>query len=433
MSAMALDTADRLLRRPPGTDAPLDLASHLAVHGPLALPHLDDRAQRRDLLHAVAQSGLLGRGGAGFPSAVKWDAVQRSGRRPLMVVNAMEGEPASAKDRVLMTIAPHLVLDGAEVAAAGIGASEVVVCVPADNDAVAASVETALGERFRSMRSRRRVTIERPPARYVSGEESALVNWIDTRQSRPFLRVDKSVPLMVGRRPTLVHNAETLAQLALIARHGAAWFRDVGTSDAPGTTLVTVSGAVRFPGVVEVELGTPIVDILARTGAETTLGGVLVGGYGGAWIGPDRLSVPYAPGALAAAGATHGVGILIALPSSSCGVAETARIARYMAGQSAGQCGPCVYGLPAIADDLDLLWAGRADPALFDRLTRRLGQVDGRGACRHPDGVVRLVRSALGVFAADAHAHAGGHVCAGHATPTVLALPSGPRHPVRQP
>jgi NADH:ubiquinone oxidoreductase subunit F (NADH-binding) len=122
----------------------------------------------------------------------------------------------------------------------------------------------------------------------------------------------------------------------------------------------------------------------------------------------------------------------VALPITSCGIGETARIARYMATQSAGQCGPCVFGLPAIADDLDLLWAGRADAGLSARLIRRLAEVDGRGACRHPDGVVRLVRTALTVFAADAHAHAQGRPCAGHASPTVLTFPRNPTPGGRQ-
>jgi NADH:ubiquinone oxidoreductase subunit F (NADH-binding) len=257
----------------------------------------------------------------------------------------------------------------------------------------------------------------------VAGEESALANWLDTRRSLPYLRVDKSVPLRVGRRPVLVHNAETLGQVALIARHGPDWFRSAGTSDAPGTTLVTVSGAVRSPGVIEAELGTPVGDILRRAGADPGLSGVLVGGYGGAWLDPSHLSTPYAPGPLAAVGATHGVGILIALSTTSCGIAETARIARYMAGQSAGQCGPCVFGLPAIADDLESLWSGRADVEVLGRIARRTAEVDGRGACRHPDGVVRLVRSALSVFAADVRAHAEGRPCAGHRAATVLTLP----------
>ncbi len=181
------------------------------------------------------------------------------------------------------------------------------------------------------------------------------------------------------------------------------WFRRLGTPDAPGTTLVTVSGSVRFPGVVEVELGTPVADILDRAGVVGALSAVLVGGYGGAWLDAGRLATPYAPAPLAAAGASSGVGIVIALPTTSCGVAETARVVRYMAGQSAGQCGPCVFGLPTIADDLEQLWAGRADPDALARIERRAGQIDGRGACRHPDGVVRLVRSAMTVFAADAH------------------------------
>jgi NADH:ubiquinone oxidoreductase subunit F (NADH-binding) len=422
MTTMAIDTADRLLKRPSGPNSAMDLATHLAVHGPLRIPGRDDRSFRDGILRAVAESGLLGRGGAGFPSAVKWDAVRRSARRPLLVVNAMEGEPASAKDRVLLCYSPHLVLDGAEVVAAAIGAGEIVICIADDSDPSAASVEAAIAER-EAGGTRRRFAVERPPAHYVAGEESALVNWLATEQSLPFQRVDKSVPLRVGRRTALVHNAETLSQVALIARHGPGWFRGAGTADAPGTTLVTVSGAVRSPGVVEVEMGTPIADVLARSGVDAELSGVLVGGYGGAWIDPSRLSTPYAPGPLAAAGATHGVGILVALPASSCGIAETARIVRYMAGQSAGQCGPCVFGLPALADDMELLWSGRGDAELFDRVSRRAAQIEGRGACRHPDGVVRLVRSAFQAFAADAHAHAHGRPCRGHDAPTVLYLP----------
>ncbi len=151
---------------------------------------------------------------------------------------------------------------------------------------------------------------------------------------------------------------------------------------------------------------------------------MLVGGYGGAWLGPDRLATPWAPGPMAAAGATQGVGILVALPVGSCGIAETARVARYMAGESAGQCGPCVFGLPAIAGDLEQLWAGRADAGLIDRILQRSATVEGRGACRHPDGVVRLVRSALSVFADDARAHAEGRPCAGHTAATVLRFPA---------
>jgi NADH:ubiquinone oxidoreductase subunit F (NADH-binding) len=423
MSATTLVGTDRLLARPAGPRERSDLGSHLARHGPLPVPARDDRSWGEEMVRSLAESGLLGRGGGGFPAAAKWEVVRRATRRPLLVVNAMEGEPASAKDRVLLSFAPHLVLDGAEVAAAVIGASEVVVCIPDDHDPMAASVDAAIAERNRAGASRRPMRVARPPGRYVAGEESALVAWLGTGRSLPTLRLDKSVPLTVGRRPTLVHNAESLAQVALIARHGPDWFRQVGTVDAPGTTLVTVTGAVRTPGVVEVAMGTPVSDLLALAGAESRPAGVLVGGYGGAWLDPSALATPYAPAPLRQAGATHGVGVVVALAATSCGVAETARIARYLAGQSAGQCGPCVFGLPAVADDLELLWAGRADPDLLARLQRRVAMVDGRGACHHPDGAARLVRSALSVFAADVASHARGLPCSGHGEPTLLTLP----------
>jgi NADH:ubiquinone oxidoreductase subunit F (NADH-binding) len=310
------------------------------------------------------------------------------------------------------------------VAATVVGTTEIAVCVAVHNDAAATSIEAAIAERAGHGRHRFTTTVYRPPARYISGEESALVSWLSDRTALPVLRIDKSVPLRVGRRPAMVHNSETLAQVALIARHGPAWFRRMGTPEAPGSTLVTVTGAVRLPGVLEAEIGTPVIDILDRAGAEKDLSGVLVGGYGGSWLAPSHLATPFAPEALAAVGSTHGVGILIALPVGSCGVAETARIARYMAGESAGQCGPCVFGLPAIADDLEQLWSGRADGSVVDRIVSRSTAVDGRGACRHPDGVVRLVRSALTVFGDDVRAHAEGRPCAGHTAPTVLTLPS---------
>jgi NADH:ubiquinone oxidoreductase subunit F (NADH-binding) len=278
MSVMTVATTERLLPVDRGAVLPLDLAGHLANHGALAVPVGDDPSWKAGMFRAVAESGLLGRGGAGFPAAAKWDAVRLDPRRPMVVVNAMEGEPASDKDRVLLTYSPHLVLDGAEVAAAVMGASEIVICVSDDNRRAASSIETAIGERRHAGIAGRRTSVQVPPGRYVTGEESALVSWLNHRRALPLLRVDKSVPLSVGRRPALVHNAETLAQIALIARHGPEWFRRVGTPEAPGSTLITVTGAVRSPGVVEVGIGTPVVEILRPGGVDGELSAGLVGG-----------------------------------------------------------------------------------------------------------------------------------------------------------
>lgn len=370
----------------------------------------------------VQASGLSGRGGAGFPTARKLDALARHRRRPVLVANAMEGEPASAKDAVLLTYAPHLVLDGAQVAARAVGADSVVVCAPAGSLHLAA-LRDALAERDAAGMDPVAVQLAPAPAHYAAGEESALVDWVGGGRGLPTYRPDKGIPLVAAGRNVLVQNVETLAHLALIARHGARWFRSVGTAGAPGTALVTVSGAVPRPGVLEVELGTPIVRILERAGVDRPPRALLVGGYGGAWLSGACADLPYEPSALAAHGAGIGAGVIASLGPDSCGMAETARVVSYLSSQRAGQCGPCTFGMPALSDDLHRLAIGYADGWLLERLASRLDAVDGRGACRLPDGAVRLVRSALDVFASDIRAHAGNRPCPSWDRRSVLRFP----------
>jgi len=402
---------------------PADLAGHIEVHGPLAVAPGNDASWQRALLAALESSGLTGRGGGGFLTAIKVAKASSHGNGGTVVVNGMESEPASDKDKVLLTRAPHLVLDGAQVVAAMCGADRLVVCIPAGRDFVAAAVTHALAERAAQPYGGVVEMIVRPPDRFIAGEESALVSWVETGQSLPAFRPDKGTPLKIGKRQALVHNAETLAHIALLARRGADQFRSRGLPEEPGTCLVTIGGAVAQPGVVEVDRGTPLSDIVGRGSPVDPAQAFLVGGYGGAWIGPAHFATPYASMSLRTIGATAGVGVIIALGQSSCGIAESARIARYLAGQSAGQCGPCVFGLPAIADDMALLARGQAGPGLMARLQRRLDEVNGRGACRHPDGAVGMVRSALRVFAADVLAHERGEPCAHAGAPTVLRFP----------
>jgi NADH:ubiquinone oxidoreductase subunit F (NADH-binding) len=251
----------------------------------------------------------------------------------------------------------------------------------------------------------------RPPDRFVAGEESALVSWIASGQSLPQFRAEKSSPLLIGRRPVLVHNSETLAHIALIARNGPGPFRARGLRGEPGTCLVTIGGAVAHPGVVEVDRGTPLWDIVKLSTPTEPVQALLVGGYGGTWVSPTHFATPYSPVSLRGIGASAGVGVLEVLGESTCGVAQTSRIARYLAGQTAGQCGPCVMGLPAIADVLEDLIRGHGNANLIPRLHRLFGEVNGRGACKHPDGAVGMVTSALNVFAGDVATHVRGEAC----------------------
>ena len=195
----------------------------------------------------------------------------------------------------------------------------------------------------------------------------------------------------------MVNNVETLAHIALIARFGPRWFGSVGDRNNPGSMLVTLSGAIAKPGVVEVPTGALVTGLIARTGATdpNAVRAVLVGGYHGRWI-PAR--------AFETAGVS-GVGIVHALGIDECGLARTAAIADYSASQSARQCGPCRTGLPRLAELLGELAYGRAENAHVREIRRLVGLVDGRGACRHPDGSARMIRSALEAFSEDIELH----------------------------
>jgi NADH:ubiquinone oxidoreductase subunit F (NADH-binding) len=403
---------------------PADLAGHIAAVGPLPLPNPPEPEWQDVFVRSLEASGLSGRGGAGFPAAIKLAAARAAGSGGTLVVNAMEGEPASDKDKLLLIRSPHLVLDGAQLLAAAVGAAQVTICVPAGREQVANASARALSERNAAGWAPVAEQLVRPPDHFVAGEESALVRWVESGRSLPTFRADKGRPLRIGRRAALVQNAETLAHVGMIARFGAEAFRRYGPIDDPGTSLVTISGAVEHPGVVEVARGTALLDIADLA---TPLGpprALLVGGYGGSWVGPHHFATPYASLPLRAVGASAGVGVLVVLGRDACGLAESARVAQYLAGQSSGQCGPCVYGLPAIADDMTRLARGTVDADLLTRLDRRLRVVNGRGACRHPDGAVSLVRSALTVFAADARDHAAGAPCPFWSAPTQMRFPN---------
>jgi NADH:ubiquinone oxidoreductase subunit F (NADH-binding) len=215
-------------------------------------------------------------------------------------------------------------------------------------------------------------------------------------------------------RPTLVNNPETLAQIALIARFGDRWFRELGTVADPGSVLVTISGAVASPGVYELEFGTPMVDLLAAAGGATEpLQALLIGGYSGTWVdSSSALRIRLARTDLIATGASLGSGVIFALGQSTCGLRHSAGVVRYLAGQSAGQCGPCKYGLPGIADLYDAVVQGLAQGHDIQRLERWISEVRGRGACHHPDGVARFAQSGLEVFAHEIEQHRAGRCSA---------------------
>jgi len=402
----------------------MGLREHLASHG--ELPH--ERARRRreaPLIELLEHAGLRGRGGAGFPTAKKLRAVARARRRAIVVINAAEGEPASLKDRTLCELAPHLMLDGGQLAAQALGADELIVCVCESSPDSVDSVAEAIAERRGLGGAPAQMRLSVVPSGYVAGQESALVSHLNGGPAIPRFTPPMPYEQGVRRRPTLIANAETLAHVALIARHGPAWFRELGVGTQPGSALLTLSGPVADPGVYEIEHGASLASVVAAAGgASGRVRAALVGGYAGTWIDGRLLNgVALSDEHLAPHGASLGAGVVALLSEDACPVAETVRIASWLAAQGAGQCGPCVNGLNALAATLQQLLQGAAQGNSAKRIERLASLTRGRGACAHPDGAVRFVLSAARVFSQELADHARHGPCDACARPAELALP----------
>lgn len=386
---------------------------------------LDDHLKRlgsrrpggRWLVDVLKQSGLRGRGGAWFPTWRKWQAVaDRSDGHAVVVVNGSEGEPLSSKDRILLQSRPHLVFDGAAYAAESVGADAIVIYLSRQSTVIERILNDALKERKRARLDEPPIRIETTAHRYVAGESSAVVSRVSGEDSKPRWSLQRSAEKGVHGAPTLVQNAETIGHTALIARYGPEWFRRLGTEASPGTTLMTLCGNVRHPGVYEVDLSATLGDVLYGVGGPVTPpAGALIGGYFGTWLAPqsmedlpldvDRMRKEH--------GAAMGCGVVALLPQNGCAIAESTRILTYLAAESAGQCGPCIHGLAALADAMQRISASTPEPGDIDRVRRWMDMVKGRGACKHPDGAIGQLQSALTAFDGHLRMHLYGQPCPG--------------------
>jgi NADH:ubiquinone oxidoreductase subunit F (NADH-binding) len=365
----------------------VDFGTHRRLHGDVP------RLERKEYERRCETVDLRGRGGAAFPVAAKLRSLPRRGA-PVVVVNGSESEPASYKDRTLMLRVPHLVLDGALGIASAVRARKVLVAV--HDKASAESLRLAVAERPDTVR----VEILETAGSFVAGEARAVVRSLEGRSAVPPGRRTPPTVRGIHGRPTFVSNAETYAQLAVLADRGVRSYAATGLAQEPGTLLVTLGGAVSNPGVAEIPQGTPLSVLLRLAGAGSPAG-LLLGGYHGTWW--DGGDVAVARGVLAARGATLGAGVVLVLDELTCPLGELYRVASWLAAQSAGQCGPCMFGLPALADDVRRLAVG--DMSGWATLERHLAVVPGRGACAHPDGAVRFVLSGLRAFWSDVETH----------------------------
>lgn len=419
MTVQPRQSSLRLIRR----DGTVSLAEHLDSYGPLP-------RQTSKLIAELDRSGLTGRGGAGFPAGRKLRAVAAASSRRrasvVVVANGSESEPASSKDLILLSHAPHLVLDGMAACAQAVGATEGYLCVGHRTTRLARALTAAVAERHAAGLGGPRIEVISLPGGYLAGQETALIAALNGGAGLPSFVPPRPSDRGVRRQPTLVQNVETLAHIALIARYGGDWFRQVGTDSAAGSALVTVSGAVTRPGVREIPLGTQLGGVIDRAGPTEPSQAVLVGGYFGAWLAlPAALAVPLCAESLRPFGAALGSGVIAVLPQSACGLAETARVTAFLASQSARQCGPCTNGLPALAEAMRWIAFGQPGADAASWVAQLTALITGRGACHLPDGTSGLVASALDVFADDLRAHASRGPCARVRRAPVLPTPAG--------
>lgn len=357
----------------------IDLPAHQYAWGPLPSLDIDNLAA------AAERVGLVGAGGAGFPTGRKLRSLSAQGSAGPVVVNGSEGESASGKDTVLLTHVPHLVLDGAVAVARALGSRRVVVRIPAVRRTVIDTVQRAI-----DARRERGVTISISPGedRFVAGEATAVIASLEGKPALPTAQT-KPPTMRSGlvRRPVLLSNVETFARLAVASRGITAT-----------SSLVTVSGAVLTPGVLEVSSTTTIGELLARTGADTRLAAIITGGWHGSWLpATDKTAaVPANRAALRSIGAHFGAGVFVAIPTDPCPVHVLTAIAEHLIGEGARQCGPCVLGLDSARADL---MRGRQ---VRDR-------VQGRGLCAHPGATIAALQSGQRLLADELAAHAAGH------------------------
>lgn len=371
------------------------LASHRRIWravDPLSAP---------DLIALTAQARLVGRGGAGFPFTRKLATAHTAGRKRTVVVNAAEGEPGSAKDAALLVTAPHLVLDGAELVAESLDCDVVRVVTPMERPAVTAALAAAVDERPGDGVG---FEITETEGSFVSGQARAVIELSEGRQNLPVTSWAPEAVSGIKGRPTLLSNAETFAQVAAVAALGVIEYNRAGLPEEPGTTLLTVAGDGPGGVVVEVPHGVELRRVLEFCGYALD-GPVLMGGYHGTWLPAEEVARRRVSRAdLAPVGATIGAGVVLPLDPASCPVIVTARIVEYLAGHSAGRCGPCRNGLPTLAETLGMLARG-SDRSTSTRVKELAATVNGRGACAHPDGTVRLVRSLFRAFPHEVSSH----------------------------
>lgn len=408
-----------------GAIDPERIEEYVATGGYEALGRAVTQMRPEEVIETVKRAGLRGRGGAGFPTGLKWSAVRNAADPERYVVcNADEGEPGTFKDRLILEGDPHKLLEGMALAGYAVGAHVGIVYIRGEYALSIARTQRAvaeaerlgiLGDRVFDTDFSFHVEVRPGAGAYVCGEETALLESLEGKRGWPRIRPPYPVTYGLWGRPTVVNNVETLANVPDIVRRGPDWYRTLGTPGCPGTKVYTILGHVRYPGLVEVEMGTTLRTLVYDLGgglpSGRSLKGVLIGGAAGAFLTPRELDVRLDFDSLAERAAALGSGAVLVMDDSSCIVDMLGSVLRFFRHESCGQCIPCRSGTDVLLRLVLHLQAGDAPPSALDQLVTVVDAMRAASLCPLGQSVALPVRTALAGFGPELSAHLQGEPC----------------------
>ncbi len=373
------------------------------------------------VIDTVKESGLRGRGGAGFPTGTKWSFIDRNSANPrYLVINADESEPGTCKDMPLLLTTPHFLIEGAVIAAYAIGARHAFVYLRGEVAGVLRRLRAAVAEAYRAGYLGTNILgsgyeldliVHAGAGAYICGEETALLDSLEGRRGQPRLRPPFPAVAGLYACPTVVNNVESIASVPPILLNGVDWFKSMGTEKSPGFTLYSLSGHVTRPGQYEAPLGITLRELLAHAGgvrAGHQLKFWTPGGSSTPLLTAEHLDVPLDYEGMASVGSMLGTKALQIFDETTCVVRAVRRWTEFYAHESCGKCTPCREGTYWLAQIYERLETGRADDEDLDKLTDIADAILGKSFCALGDGAASPIISSLKWFRAEYEAHLDG-------------------------
>ncbi|HIP92064.1 MAG TPA: NADH-quinone oxidoreductase subunit NuoF, partial [Thermotoga sp.] len=378
-----------------------------------------------DVIEEIKKSGLRGRGGAGFPTGIKWEFTAKAkGDQKYILCNADEGEPGTFKDRLIMEGDPHSLIEGMIIAGYAVGATRGYIYIRGEYhssiDIIRKAIKDAyeygfLGENILGSNFSFDLSVRLGAGAYVAGEETALIESIEGKPAKPRLKPPYPPTFGLFGKPTVVNNVETFVNVPRIMLKGAEWFKSFGTESSPGTKVFSLVGSVVRKGIVEVPLGTTVKDLIFKFGGGVEGGKKLkivqTGGTAGTFIGPDKLDVPLDYDSYKNYGVSLGSGVVLVADETQCAVDLILNTMRFYEHESCGKCTPCREVTKLAVQILEKISKGQGTEKDLDLLKEIAKTAGETSFCGHGQSMPVPLLSMLENFEEEIKAHIGAERC----------------------